>query len=95
MPWPFLVHQLRTTANFACNNRALSWLVGGLNFQVEHHLFPQVCSVHYPALRPIVREVAARYDVPYHEYPSVRAALAAHLGWLREQGAQAGAPPLG
>lgn len=89
LPFPFLIHQLRTTANFACENRPLSWLVGGLNFQVEHHLFPNICSVHYPALRPIVRAVAARHDVPYHEYPTVSAALADHLGWLRAQGAKA------
>ncbi len=88
LPWPFMVHQLRTTANFACENRAISWLVGGLNFQVEHHLFPQIASVHYPALRPIVREIAARHGEPYHEYPSFRGAVRAHLKWLREEGAK-------
>lgn len=86
LPWSFLVHQLRTTTNFACENRALSWLVGGLNFQVEHHLFPQIASVHYPALRPIVREIAARHGEPYHEYPNFISALRGHLNWLREEG---------
>lgn len=86
LPYPYLVHQLRTTANFACENRPLSWLVGGLNFQVEHHLFPQICSVHYPALRPLVKKIAEKHRVPYHEYPTVGAALSAHLDYLRQQG---------
>lgn len=86
LPWPFLVHQLRTTANFGCENRVLSWFVGGLNFQVEHHLFPRIASVHYPALRPIVRDIAARHGVPYNEYPSLTSAIRAHFSWLREQG---------
>ena len=64
----------------------LSWLVGGLNFQVEHHLFPQIASVHYRALRPIVREIAARHGEPYHEYLSLTGAVRAHLSWLREEG---------
>ena len=94
LPWSFFVHQLHTTANFACTNRALTWFVGGLNFQVEHHLFPKVASVHYPALRPIVREVAKRYGLPYHEYPSLTAALRAHFTWLREQARQGWTPML-
>lgn len=88
LPWPFLVHQLHTTTNFGCENRLLSWFVGGLNFQVEHHLFPRVASVHYPALREIVHKLAARYDLPYNEYPSFTSAIRAHLSWLRKQGQQ-------
>lgn len=92
LPHPFLVHQLLTTTNFACENRPLSWLVGGLNFQIEHHLFPTICSVHYPALRPIVRRVAAEHGLAYHEYPSVSSALGAHLGWLRDNGRESPLP---
>ena len=82
----FHAHQLRTTANVACDNRLLSWYVGGLNFQVEHHLFPQICSVHYPALRPIVRELAIRHRLPYHEFPTMIAALRSHARHLRQLG---------
>lgn len=59
------VHEMKTTADFARNNRLLCWYVGGLNFQVEHHLIPRVCSIHYPAISPIVEEVAAKYGIPY------------------------------
>jgi linoleoyl-CoA desaturase len=82
----FHAHQLRTTANVACDNRLLSWYVGGLNFQVEHHLFPQICSVHYPVLRPIVRELAVRHRLPYHEFPTMTSALRSHARHLRRLG---------
>lgn len=82
----WLVHEMQTTANFACRNRALSWFVGGLNHQIEHHLFPRVCSVHYPAIRSIVRNTARDHGVPYHEFPTLRAALYSHLMMLRHFG---------
>jgi linoleoyl-CoA desaturase len=78
----FALHQIDTTADFACGNRLLSWYVGGLNFQVEHHLFPAVCSTHYPHLRAVVREVAARHGVRCHEFPTLRSALASHVRHL-------------
>ncbi len=80
------VHQMATTADFARRSRWLSWYVGGLNFQVEHHLFPKVCSVHYPALSGIVREVAAKHGVPYHEHPSLWAAIRSHRETLKRLG---------
>ncbi len=55
----WFVHEMKTTANFARTNRLLCWYVGGLNFQIEHHLFPKVCSIHYPAISRIVEQVAA------------------------------------
>lgn len=82
----FQAHQLRTTADVACDNRLYSWYVGGLNFQVVHHLFPRICSIHYPALRPIVRDVAARHGLPLLEFPTVRAALRSHARHLRSLG---------
>jgi linoleoyl-CoA desaturase len=82
----FFAHQLRSTADFATQNAALSWYVGGLNFQIEHHLFPKVCSVHYPALRPIVRELAARHGLPYYEFPTLRSALRSHVAYLERWG---------
>ena len=86
-------HQLRTTANFATNNRVLSWFLGGLNFQVEHHLFPRISHVHYLALHQIVKAVCAEHGVVYHAYPSFSEALAAHFRTLRNLG-QMETPPI-
>jgi linoleoyl-CoA desaturase len=83
------LHELHTTANFARHNRWLSWYVGGLNFQIEHHLFPKVCSVHYPAISEIVRDVAVRYHLQYHDQPTFRSAVISHYRVLRRLGRQA------
>lgn len=80
------VHQLNTTSDFAHKNRLLSWYVGGLNFQVEHHLFPGICHVHYKALAPIVEQTARQYGVAYHSLPTFRAALLSHLQRLKQLG---------
>jgi linoleoyl-CoA desaturase len=80
------IHQMRTTANFAPKNRIVNWYVGGLNFQVEHHLFPNICSIHYPAISPIVAEVAARHNVPYYMNPTFRSAVMSHIRILKEFG---------
>jgi len=79
-------HQVRTTVDFARGNRLLSWYLGGLNFQVEHHLFPRVCHVHYPALSRIVEQTCADHHVRYRTEPTLRKALAANCRWLREMG---------
>lgn len=72
------VHQLHTTCNFAPNNKLLSWYVGGLNYQVEHHLFPNICHVHYRHLSRIVQQTASEFGLPYKSYRSFRAALKYH-----------------
>ncbi|NOK39154.1 acyl-CoA desaturase [Corallococcus exercitus] len=82
----WMVHQLRTTANFARKNRLLSWYVGGLNFQVEHHLFPKVCSIHYPALSEIVKATAEEHGLPYIEAVTFRGAVASHYRMLKRLG---------
>jgi len=82
----WMVHQMETTSNFAMSNRILSWYVGGLNYQVEHHLFPKVCSVHYPALSRIVRDTAAKHGVPYHHHETMRAAIRSHYRTLKRLG---------
>ena len=82
----FAEHQLQTTVDFARGNRFVSWFVGGLNFQVEHHLFPRICHVHYPKLSRLVERTCRRAGVEYHVNPSVRAAIASHYRWLREMG---------
>ena len=80
------VHQLHTTTNFATENRLLSWYVGGLNFQVEHHLFPNVCHVHYRALASIVRETAKEFGVPYKVKRTFWDAMVAHRQLLWQLG---------
>lgn len=80
-------HQVRTTANFAPGRRLLTWYLGGLNYQIEHHLFPKVCHVHYPAISPIVAATCRDFDIPYQSHPTLREALASHLRWLRQLGA--------
>jgi linoleoyl-CoA desaturase len=80
------VHQLKTTANFATTSKIVSWFTGGLNFQIEHHLFPKISHVHYPALRKIIKQACAEYGVPYIEYPRMRYAIASHVAFLRRMG---------
>ncbi len=82
----WLSHQMRTTANFARDNRWLSWYLGGLNFQIEHHLFPRICSVHYPKIAPIVEETAAEFDLPYNSHETFGAAVRSHYRTLRRFG---------
>jgi linoleoyl-CoA desaturase len=77
---------VRTTANFATDNKVVSWLVGGLNFQIEHHLFPKISHVHYPAISKIVQEVCSEFDVTYTNYRRTRTAIASHVGFLRQMG---------
>ena len=80
------VHQIKTTANFATNNPVVSWLVGGLNFQIEHHLFPKISHVHYPAISKIIKQACQEYGLVYIEYPRVRYAVASHVAFLRQMG---------
>lgn len=79
-------HQMLTTANFANNNKLLSWFIGGLNFQIEHHLFPNICHIHHPAIATIVKETALEFGIPYHNTPSFRAALIGHAKFLNVLG---------
>jgi len=80
------IHELRTTANFAPGNKIVSWFVGGLNFQVEHHLFPRVSHVHYAALSKIVKEHCDQFGIPYHTYPKMRQAVASHIRVMKALG---------
>jgi linoleoyl-CoA desaturase len=80
------IHQIRTTANFATRNPVVSWLVGGLNFQIEHHLFPKISHIHYPAISKIIRQACQEYGLVYIEYPRVHNAVASHLAFLRQMG---------
>lgn len=80
------IHQLKTTANFAPNNKLLSWYVGGLNFQVEHHLFPNICHIHYPKISEIVRSTAKEFGVPYYQEPTFFSAIRSHAQMLKQLG---------
>lgn len=82
------VHQLKTTANFAPRNKIINWFVGGLNFQVEHHLFPKISHIHYPAINKIIKQACAEFNVPYIEYKRMRHAVASHVSFLKQMGRQ-------
>jgi linoleoyl-CoA desaturase len=81
-------HQVRTTANFAPGNKLVSWFVGGLNFQIEHHLFPKVSHIHYPAIAPIVRETCDKHNVQYNEFRTMSSAVASHFRMMKILGAK-------
>lgn len=81
------VHQLRTTSDFARNNKILGWYIGGLNFQIEHHLFPNICHIHYSKIAPIVQKTALQYGIPYNLKPSLTSALYSHIKMLKQLGA--------
>ncbi|MFN3202738.1 MAG: fatty acid desaturase family protein [Bradymonadia bacterium] len=82
----FAQHQLAGTVDFARSNRLLTWYVGGLNYQVVHHLFPRISHVHYPAISKILQEVADRHGVTYRHVPTLRTAIAGHYRSLRRLG---------
>jgi len=76
-------HQLATTSNFSPNSKILFWLIGGLNYQVEHHVLPDVCHVHYKNLTKIVSDTAKEFGMPYHVKKSMFHAICAHTKMLR------------
>lgn len=77
------IHQVATTADFAPRNAVLNWYIGGLNYQVEHHLLPHICHLNYPRLAPIVAQTCAEYGVRYNCHPTWRSAFRAHWRELR------------
>ncbi|MDB5272301.1 MAG: fatty acid desaturase [Chitinophagaceae bacterium] len=83
------IHQMQTTANFASHSFMATWLCGGLNMQVEHHLFPKICHIHYPKISAIVKETALEFGVPYHENRTFLKALHSHYKVLKHYGADA------
>ncbi|MBE9215657.1 acyl-CoA desaturase [Plectonema cf. radiosum LEGE 06105] len=80
------IFQVKTTVDFAPKNRFLNWYLGGLNYQVVHHLFPQICHIHYPQIAPILAQVCQEYDVKYNVYPTFTKALVANYSWLKLMG---------
>jgi len=82
------IHQLRTTTNFGNKSRWFSWFVGGLNFQIEHHLFPHICHVHYRKISKIVQSTAMEFGLPYKKFNSFLGALKGHTRLLKQLGAK-------
>ncbi|MGL1889643.1 MAG: acyl-CoA desaturase [Reichenbachiella sp.] len=80
------IHQLRTTANFGRKSKMLTWLVGGLNHQVEHHLFPNICHVHYSDISPIVKQTAKDFGIEYLEFKSFFSAIGSHFRMMHKLG---------
>jgi linoleoyl-CoA desaturase len=78
------VLQLKTTANFATKSKFITWFVGGLNFQIEHHLFPNISHIHYPKIAEIVKKTAEEMKLPYYEYRTFWQATKAHFQYLHE-----------
>ena len=80
------IHQLYTTANFAPKNKIVNWFTGGLNHQIEHHLYPHISHVHYGNIAEIVKETAKECNLPYHEFKTMRSAVIAHYRHLKDLG---------
>ncbi len=86
IPNDWATNQVLNTVNFAPKARVFTWFVGGLNYQVEHHLFPSICHVHYTKLSKIVKETAEEFNLPYHVQPTFVSALWNHMKMLKELG---------
>ncbi|MFH6995669.1 fatty acid desaturase family protein [Flavobacterium sp. FlaQc-48] len=80
------IHQLYTTANFAPKNKVVNWFTGGLNHQIEHHIFPNISHIHYGKIAEIVKQTAIECNLPYHEFKTMRGAVIAHYKHLKELG---------
>ncbi len=80
------IHQVKTTANFAFSNKLVTWFVGGLNYQIEHHLFPRISHIHYPEISKIVRETCAKFELNYIYFPTTRAAVVSHVRFMNQMG---------
>ncbi len=80
------VHQINTTVNFATKSKSLSWLLGGLNFQIEHHLFPKISHIHYPNVSKIVRDTCKEFNIAYNEFPTMFSAFISHAKHIKSSG---------
>lgn len=82
------IHQVQTTVNFATKNKFITYVVGGLNYQIEHHLFPNICHIHYPAISKIVKNTTSEFNINYIEYPTFSEAIHAHISALKRFGSK-------
>jgi linoleoyl-CoA desaturase len=84
IPEEWAAHQMRTTVNFANASPAWNWFSGGLNHQIEHHLFPAISHTHYEAIEDIVRTTAQEFQLPYKRFDTYGQALASHYRFLQK-----------
>jgi linoleoyl-CoA desaturase len=82
----WMIHELETTANFSKRSRLFGWMIGGLNYQIEHHLFPNICHVHYRAISPIVERTVKEFGLRYNENRTFFKAIGSHVRMLRALG---------
>lgn len=80
------VLQVENSINFALDSTFWTWLTGGLNYQIEHHLFPAMVHTRLPEISSIVQEVCKEYGVTYFAYPSFWTALKGHYDLLKALG---------
>ena len=80
------IHQVKTTANFAFTNKIATWFLGGLNYQIEHHLFPRISHIHYPAISRIVQDTCAQFGLNYLYFPTTCAAVVSHVRFMNQMG---------
>jgi linoleoyl-CoA desaturase len=88
IPHEWMVHQLHCTSDFAPKNRILGWYIGGLNYQIEHHLFPNISHIHYRKIAPIVQTTATKFGIFYNVKPTFVSALSSHINRLKELGSE-------
>ena len=82
------IHQLLTTVNFSTENKIINWFTGGLNHQIEHHIFPHISHIHYNKIGTIVKKTAEEFNLPYNEYKTIQSALFSHFKFLKQMGVQ-------
>ena len=80
------IHQVKTTANFAAGSKLVTWFLGGLNFQIEHHLFPRISHVHYPEISKIVKKTCEQYEIRYNYFPTMGNAIYSHFKVMDQLG---------
>lgn len=80
------IHQMHTTSNYGNGSLLFSWFIGGINFQIEHHLFPNICHIHYPQISKIVKATAEEYNVPYYSHKTFLDALRSHFTVINKLG---------
>lgn len=82
----WVIHEMRTTSNFARKGKIFSWFIGGLNYQIEHHLFPHICHIHYKSIAIILKVTAEEYKIPYNQHTTFYDALKSHYTMLDKLG---------
>jgi linoleoyl-CoA desaturase len=84
--YDWAVHQMVSTCNFSTGSKVMHWLLGGLNFQIEHHLFPRISHIHYPVISRLIKDTCRQYNIVYNEYASIFQAISSHINHLRKLG---------